>query len=389
MSLQRTMTTTMSFQKSFAASGLQLTACASMQCTTTSSGSAFQQSSCNTSLGMRIRRTMSLRRTLTTSPTTLGAQLQQHLPTVTFKKKKEQLDNLQNAANFYSAASKTKLHTSLGVQLQLRDADSTLRGQLIRPLQRASTEACQEYRGFSLAASFRSRIDSQLPRKQLDRRDLQQDSFQDSSSTEETFSETTSQTAAWQKRASDRQLLPQQLGRRDLHKGNFRDSSLEEETFSTAASKKAAWKRHFALATTQSAAWQLSLEQPSFQTRTSRIEPLELQRRTSSTELSELERTALHTELAELERPALTTALAQLETSSFEEGSSDLNFEEPSFIAQLCLYLGLGEASSLGGAQLRTAELQGGVLSRASPMHSLTLTSLGLPHFVAQASPGP
>ena len=83
--------------------------------------------------------------------------------------------------------------------------------------------------------------------------------------------------------------------------------------------------------------------------------------------------------LQSLRDQPLTTELAQLQTSSFEEGSSDLSFEEPSFTAQLCLYLGLGEASSLGGAQLRTAELQGGVLSRASPMHSLTLTSLSLP----------
>ena len=192
----------------------------------------------------------------------------------------------------------------------------------MRPLQRASTETCQEYRGFSLAASFRSRIDNQLPRKQFDRRDLQQNRFQDSSLTEETFRQATSQPAAWPKKTSDRQLLRQQLGRRDLHKGNFRDSSLEDETFSTTTSKKTTWKRHFALATSQRAAWQLSLEQPSFQTKTSRIEPLEFQRRTSTTEFSELERTALHTELAELERPALTTELAQLQTSSFEEASS-------------------------------------------------------------------
>ena len=145
-------------------------------------------------------------------PYNFRSQLQQQLPTVTFKKKKEQLDNLQNAANFYSAASKTKLQSRLGVQLQLPDADSALRGQLMmRPLQRASTDACQEYSGFSLAASFRSRIDNQLPRKQLDRRDLQQDSFQDSSLTEETFSKATSQ-----------------------------DSSLAEESFRQATSPTAA-----------------------------------------------------------------------------------------------------------------------------------------------------
>ena len=53
-------------------------------------------------------------------PYNFRSQLQQQLPTVTFKKKKEQLDNLQNAANFYSAASKTKLQSRLGVQLQLQ-----------------------------------------------------------------------------------------------------------------------------------------------------------------------------------------------------------------------------------------------------------------------------
>ena len=179
--------------------------------------------------------------------------LQQQLPTVTFKKKKEKLDNLHDTEilsdqladykvdrNFYLAASKTKLHNSLGVQLQLRDADSALRGQLMRPFQTTSTGACQEYRGFSLAASCRSRIDNQLPRKQLDRRDLQQDSFQDSSLTEETFRKTASKTAAWKKRPSDRQLPRQQLDRRDLPQDSFQDSSLEEETFRQAISKTAA-----------------------------------------------------------------------------------------------------------------------------------------------------
>ena len=276
----------------------------------------------------------------------LRSQLQQQLPTVTFKNKKEQLDNLQNAANFYSAASKTKLQSRLGGQLQLQDANSVLRGQLIRPLQKLSTGACQEY-PFSLADSFRSRIDHQLSREHLRRRDLQQDSFQDSSLTEETFSKTASKTATWQKRASDRQLLQQQLSRRELQKGNFRDNSLEKETFSTAASKKAAWKRHFAFAAWKRAAWQLSLEQPSFQTRTLR------------TELSEPQRTALHTELAELERPTLTTELAQLQTSRFEESSFE--FRKASF--------------SLGGDKPKNTRRQGGVLSRACLLQ-LTFTIL-------------
>ena len=268
------------------------------------------------------------------------SQLQQQLPTVTFKKKKEQLDNLQNAANFYSAASKTKLQSRLGVQLQLQDADSALRGQLMRPLQRASTEACQEYRGFSLAASFRSRIDNQLPRQQLDRRALQQDSFQDSS---------------LDRRALQQDNFPrQQLDRRDLPQDSFQDSSLADETFRRTTSETAASKTHFALATSQRAAWQISLEQPSFQ------------RRTSSTELSEPE------------RPALTTELAQLQTSSFQESSFELSFEEPSFIAQLCFK----EASFtlLHGAQLSTAALRGGVLREelAVTLTSLSFRTLGL-----------
>ena len=169
-----------------------------------------------------------LQTNLDNKPYNFRNQLQQQLSTVTFTKKKEKLDNYKVDMNFYSAASKTKLQSRLGVQLQLRDADSTLRDQLMRPLQRASTEACQEYSGFSLGASFRSRIDNQLPRTQLD--------------TEETFSKTASKTAAWQKRASDRQLLSQQLGRRELQTGNFSNSSLEEETFRKATSETAAWK---------------------------------------------------------------------------------------------------------------------------------------------------
>ena len=268
------------------------------------------------------------------------SQLQQQLPTVTFKKKKEQLDNLQNAANFYSAVSKTKLQSRLGGQL-LQDADSALRGQLIRPLQRASTGACQEY-PFSLADSFRSRIEHQLSKEQLRRRDLQTGNFSNSSLAEETFNKTTSQTAAWQKRASDKQLLQQQLGRRELEKGNFRDSSLEEETFSAAASKKTAWKRHFAFPVWQTGAWQLSLA--------------ELQTRTLTPELSQLERTALHTELAELKRPALQTELEKLQPSSLEA------------------------SFPLGGGSFKTSPRRGGVLSSSLPAYSLTFISLTLGH---------
>ena len=243
---------------------------------------------------------------------------------------------------------------------------------------------------------------------------LDSNNFQDSSLTEETFSKTTPQTAAWQKRASDRQLLREQLGRRDLQKGTFRDSSLEDETFNRAASKQAAWKRHFALApskraalnraaskrtawkraawktaawktaasktaasktaawktaASQTTAWQLSLEQPSFQTRTSRTELVQLQR-TLTTELSEPERTALHTELAELERPTLTTELAQLKTSSFGE-SSFYSLKSPASTALLCLEL--RKESLYSGIWLRTASCQGGVLRSLSSFLSLTL----------------
>ena len=300
---------------------------------------------------------------------------------------------MQNAANFYSAASKRKLQSRLGGQLQLQDADSALRGQLIRPLQRASIGASQEY-PFSLADSFRSRIDHQLPREQLQRRDLQngnfdqssleeetfneapsqtaawnqrpserqlqgeqlysrdlqRDSFQDSSLTEETFSETASKTAAWQKRASDRQLLSQQLGRRALQKGNLRNSSLEDEAFRKATSETAALKtrpseqqlqskqleRHFASAW-QTGAWHLSLA--------------ELQTRTLTPELSQLERAALHTELAELKRPALPTELEKLQPSSLEA------------------------SFPLGGGSFNTSPRRGGVLSRACLLQ-LTFTSL-------------
>ena len=173
----------------------------------------------------------------------LRSQLQQQLPTVTFKKKKEQLDNLQNAANFYSAASKTKLQSRLGGQLHLQDPYSALGGQLIRPSQRASTGAAQEYTGVSLADSFRSRIDHQLSREQLRRRDLQNGNFDRSSLEEETFNEAPSQTAAWNQRPSERQLQRQQLDRKDLQQDSFQDRSLTEETFSKTTSQKAAWQK--------------------------------------------------------------------------------------------------------------------------------------------------
>ena len=226
---------------------------------------------------------------------------------------------------------------------------------------------------------------------------------------EESFRQATSQTAAWQKRPSERHLQRQQLGRRDLQHSSFKASSLEkalclstfeESSFQqssfeekrhfalapskrtawkTAASKTAAWKTAasktaasktaaWKTAASQTTAWQLSLEQPSFQTRTSRTELVQLQRRTLTTELSEPERTALHTELAELERPALTTELAQLQTSRFEESSFDSldspAAEKAASTAQLCFT----EASFsflLGGPSLETSSRRGGVLKEA------------------------
>ena len=143
----------------------------------------------------------------------LRSQLQQQLPTVTFKKKKEQLDNLHDAeilsdqladfkvdSNFYLAASKIKLHNSLGVQL----------------------------------------LQQQLPGQQLDRRDPQQDNFSDSSLAEESFRQATSPTAAGKKRPSERQLHRQQVGRRDLQHSGFKESSLEKAHFALATSKRTA-----------------------------------------------------------------------------------------------------------------------------------------------------
>ena len=225
-------------------------------------------------------------------------------------------------------------------------------------------------RNFSQAASKHATLTKRPLARQLRRHQLEENlaenslekaldsnSFKDSNLTEETFSKAPSKKAAWKKRPSEGQLQRQQLGRGDFQQGSFHDSSLDDETFSKAASKKTAWKRHFALATSQRAASQLSFEQPSFQ------------RRTSTTELSELERTALHTELAEFERPALTTEFAQLEARRFDEN----NFE-------------LSKASLLlGSGRLETNSRRGGVLRDSLP--SLTFTSLSLMPFLAQASP--
>ena len=182
-----------------------------------------------------------------------------------------------------------------------------------------------------VAQQLRSSASSarQLPRQQLDRRDLQQDNFSDSSLAEESFRQATSPTAAWKKRPSQRQLQRQQLGRRDLPHSSFKESSL---------------KGTFAFAAWKTTAWQLSLEQASFQ------------RRTSTTELSELERTALHTELAELQRPALTTELAQLQTNSFDESSFELSLKSP---ASQCNFALARQAPSSATAAWRLAAAEG------------------------------
>ena len=308
-----------------------------------------------------------------------------------------------------------------------------MRGQLIRPLQRASTGDCQEYTGISLADSSRSRIDNQLHRQQLDRRDLQQGTVQDTSLGAETFRQATSRTAAWKKRPSGRQLQRQHLGTNHFPQGSFQDSSLKEETFNKAASKKAAWKRHFALAASQTAAWNRaawktaawktaawtraawksslepstfeassleeetfsnrsfdsnsfqenslrassfqedSLADKSFQRTASTTELAQLQRRTSTTELSELERTALTTELSQLAEPSFESLLTRA-SLVLSASTAQLRFEEASF-------------STLNGASLLTSRRRGGVLSSKLACFQLDLTELVATTFVAQASP--
>ena len=184
---------------------------------------------------------------------------------------------------------------------------------------------------------------------------LDSNNFQDSSLTEETFSKTTSKTAAWEQRPSARQLQRQQLDEE-----NFAESSLNGTLPSQLGRQQL--ERHFAFAASQTAAWQLSFEQPSFQTRTSTTELAQFERRVLTTELSQLERTALTTELAQLQ-------LRKLQRSNCEEST-------------------LREESLFGGIWLRTARCQGGVL------RSLLLSPSFLDHldlamtFMAQACPG-
>ena len=328
------------------------------------------------------------------------------LAKVHYKLRNENEKNNELEKNFNNTAARASTK-QLSIELagsisQTKGKDSSLTAASEAVLQRVpQIQLCRDsFQQMARQEPFRtSNFQRTACSSSLSTKTLDSNNFQDSSLTEETFSKTTSQTAAWQKRASDRQLLRQQLGRRDLQKGTFRDSNLEDETFNRAASKQAAWKRHFALApskraalnraaskrtawttaasktaawktaaskttasktaawktaASQTTAWQFSLEQPSFQTRTSRTELVQLQRSTLTTVLSEPERTALHTELAELERPTLTTELAQLEASSFEESNFELT------TAQLC---GREASFPLGGGGLETSRRRGGVLN--------------------------
>ena len=104
---------------------------------------------------------------------------------------------------------------------------------------------------------------------------LDSNNFQDSSLTEETFSKATSKKTPWKKRPSARQLQ-----RPQLDEENFAESSLHGTLPSQLGRQRL--ERHFAFAASQTAAWQLSFEQPSFQTRT------------STTEFAQLQATSLH-----------------------------------------------------------------------------------------------
>ena len=346
----------------------------------------------------------------------LRSPLQQQLPTVTFKKKKEQLDNLQNAANFYSAASKTKLQSRLGGQLHLQDADSALGGQLIRPSQRASTGAAQEYTGISLADSFRSRIDNlnfhirsldpmtfhirsldpmtfhvrsldpmsfhirSFDNSSLSTKALDSNNFSDTSFEEETFRQAISQKAAWQKRASDRQLLRQQLRRRDLQNGNFDQSSLEEETFeessfdqssleeetfSKAPSKKAAWHQRPSERPLQEEQLdRRDLQQDSFQDSSLTEEPFS---KTTSQKAAWQKRASdrqlLRQQLGRRELQQGNFRDSSLEESSFEQSSfEDSSLQEETFSTAASKKAAserhFASAWQTGAWQLSLAELQ-------------------------------
>ena len=212
------------------------------------------------------------------------------------------------------------------------------------------------------------------------RTELQTSTFSDSSLAEESFRQATSQTAAWQKKPSERHLQRQQLGRRDLQHSSFKASSLEKalclSTFEESSFEQSSFEEN---SLEDSSFQDSSLEDSSFSdnslatqlgtaqlSRTSRTELVQLQRRTLTTELSEPERTALHTELAELERPTLTTELAQLKTSSFGESSFDSldspASEKAASTAQLC-FTEANFSFLLGGPSSKTSRRRGGVLN--------------------------
>ena len=92
-------------------------------------------------------------------------------------------------------------------------------------------------------ACRRELLQHQLSRKQLHKGDLQQDSFQNSSLTKESFSTAPFQPAAWKQRPSERQLPQQQLFRRDFCQDSFSASSLQEESFRAATSQTEALRK--------------------------------------------------------------------------------------------------------------------------------------------------
>ena len=215
--------------------------------------------------------------------------------------------------------------------------------------------------------------ESSLEDSSLEESSLYESSFEESSLEDSSLEESSLEESSLEESSLDESSLEKS----SLEPSSFEDNSLEEETFSNRTFDSNSFQEN---SLKDSSFQEDSLADRSFQRPALPTELAQLQRRTSPTELAELERTALHTELAELERPALTTELAPLQTSSFEESSFELSFQKPSFTAQLCL----GEATSLGGAQQRTAELQGGVLNSSfSPSHLDQLVHIR----VAQASP--
>ena len=190
----------------------------------------------------------------------------------------------------------------------------------------------------------------------LTTRDLQTGNFSASSLAEESFTQATSETAAWKTRPSAQQLQRQQLGRHFALAASKKAAS-KRAAWKTAASKTAAWKTAawktaasktaaWNRAASQTAAWkkrpsptaaskqQLPREQLESSFQEDSLADKSFQRTASTTELSELQRTALHTELAQLERNSFRhTALTQAASSlALESPASSFELSP----AQLC-----------------------------------------------------